>query len=61
MTSFNMRKACVNDIISIVKMKLQMFEEAGIAMGINEDDFPFCLYPNPVYGFIDADMMVKYV
>jgi len=88
MTSFDIRKASANDIISIVKMKLQMFEEAGIAMGMNEDDlnqfyqrlyaeekafhfvvqdaghivamaggfykddFPFCLYPNPVYGFI---------
>jgi len=94
MTTFNIRKACVNDIISIVKMKLQMFEEAGVAMGMNEcdlnqfyqniyakekafhyvvqhgdyivamaggfykDDFPFCLYPNPVYGFI-GDVFVS--
>jgi len=82
------RLATHNDIPAIISMKIAMFNEADVELGVDhqhlitlyhdyydkksafhyitekdgcvvamaggflKNDFPFCLYPNPVYGFI---------
>jgi len=63
--SVDIRKACTNDIASLYAEEkafhyVLQYQHGIVAMagGFYKDDFPFCLYPNPVYGFI-GDVFVN--